>query len=227
MSTPTMTTKRTDTELDRAVTEELEWNPRVDDTGLAVSVKDGVVTLAGYVGNYGQKLAACDAAHRVGGVLDVIDEIEVRYTGVAKSDAELAKNVRQALEWDFYVPDRDIKSTVSEGRVRLEGEVEHAHQREDAARAIERLHGLRGITNAIRVKPKQVDSGLIHDAIQSALTRRAIREAKQVHVSVEGSTVKLTGVVHSWAEKNAIENVALFSSGVTKVDNDLVVNAFK
>lgn len=227
MTTTTTTKKWNDTEIDRAVTEELAWNPRVDDTGLAVSVNQGIVTLAGYVDSFAKKLAACDAAHRVAGVLDVIDEIEVRYSGTAKTDAELAKNVRQALEWDVYVPDRAIRSTVSDGRVRLEGEVEHAHQREDAAKAIERLQGVRGIVNMIVVKPKRVDADRIHDAIRGALARRAQREAKQVQVEVDGGTVKLTGTVHSWAEKSAIESVALYSPGVTSVDNALNVNVYK
>lgn len=216
----------TDTEIDRAVTEELEWNPRVDDTGLAVSVKDGVVTLAGYVDCYAKKIAACDAAHRVRGVLDVIDEIEVRSSGTAKSDAELAKNVRRALEWDVYVPDERIKSTVSDGHVRLEGEVDRAHERDDAAQAVERLHGVRGVSNLIVVKPKRADPSRIKAAIESALARRAQSEAKQVTVVVDGTTVKLTGTVHSWADKSAIENVALNSPGVTTVDNALNVSVY-
>ncbi len=223
----TITKKRTDAELDRAVTEELRWDPRVDDSNLAVSVKDGIVTLAGYSDGLAKKMAACDAAHRVAGVLDVVDQIEVRYAGRPITDAELAKDVRHALERDVFVEDSKIKSTVSEGRVRLEGEVEFPFQRQDAARAIERLKGVLSVTNMIVVNAKRVDAKQIEASIQGALARRAQREARRIGIEVTGTTVKLTGTVDSWAEKAALDSVALFSPGVSKVDNQLKVDSFR
>lgn len=225
--TTTATKSMTDAELDRAVTEELRWDPRVEDAGLAVSVKNGIVTLAGYTQGYAKKMAACDAAHRVAGVLDVVDQIEVRHTSRPITDAELAKNVRHALETDVFVQDSKIMSTVSEGRVRLEGEVEFPFQRQDAERAVERLNGLRSVTNLILVTARRIDANQIESAIQGALNRRAQREAKRIGITITGGTVKLTGSVGSWAEKATLENVALYSPGVSKVDNLLKVDAFR
>lgn len=215
-----------DSDVDEAVTQELRWDPRVDDTKMAVGVKNGVVTLAGYVDSYAKKIAASDAAHRISGVLDVVDELQVKYPGEIKNDVEIAKSVRQALEWDVCVPHQRIKSTVSGGWVKLEGDVDYSFQRDDVARAIERLHGVVGVTNLIAVKAKRVDPKQIQGGIEGALARRAEREAKQIRVDVDGSTVKLSGVAHSWAEKNAIEQVAHHSAGVAKVVNGIVVDSY-
>ena len=46
---------RTDNEIERDVKDELQWNPDLDATDIAVSVKQGVVTLAGFVKSWSDK----------------------------------------------------------------------------------------------------------------------------------------------------------------------------
>ena len=43
---------RSDAEIERDIEEELQWDPDLDATDIAVSVKSGVVTLAGFVKSY-------------------------------------------------------------------------------------------------------------------------------------------------------------------------------
>lgn len=52
----------TDKEIQRGVLRELEWEPQVQSTEIGVSVKDGVVTLSGFVDSSTQKWAAERAA---------------------------------------------------------------------------------------------------------------------------------------------------------------------
>jgi osmotically-inducible protein OsmY len=219
-----VTTTKSDAELDREVTKELEWDPRVDSNALAVSVKNGVVTLAGFVDNYAKKLAARDAAHAVSGVLDVADQIQVKPVETARTDAEIAQAVRSALVWDVFVPDQRIQSTVSNGWVTLEGEVDFSYERDDTVRAVGRLAGVRGVTNLISIKPSHVDAAQVRQAIEGALSRRARREAKAINIKVDRSTVRLSGIVQSRAEKTAIERVALDTPGVAKVENAIEIN---
>jgi len=215
----TTTILKSDAELDRAVTKELEWDPRVDGKALAVGVKNGIVTLAGYVDSYAKKLAACEAAHAVEGVLDVVDEILVKPAGAQRLDVEISQAVRSALAWDVFVPDERIRSTVSNGWVTLEGEVDFAHERSDAGRAIERLIGVRGVSNLIAVKPARADAAQVRTAIEGALARRAQREAKSISIKVENGVVRLSGSAQSKAERLAIERVAMNTPGVHKVEN--------
>jgi osmotically-inducible protein OsmY len=107
-----------------AVLRELAWDTRVEVSEIGVEVNEGIVTLSGTVSNYGKKLAAQAAAHRVASVHDVVNAIEVRALGAkARSDVALAQMVRHILEWDVWVPDEGITSTVDNGWVTLDGTV--------------------------------------------------------------------------------------------------------
>src|SRR5689334_18207112 len=77
----TVTTPRTDEQIQHDVLEELKWDARVQPNEIGVSVKDGVVTLTGYVDTYLKKWDAEEAAKRVRGVKAVANDIEVHLPG--------------------------------------------------------------------------------------------------------------------------------------------------
>src|SRR6266850_8420841 len=132
----------TDAEIQRDVLSELAWEPRVAPNEIGVLVKDGIVTLTGWVDSFQKKWAAEEAAHRVRGVVAVANDIEVRLpVSSERTDAEIAEAVVRALEWDAFVPLDKIKVTVSKGWVTLEGEVEWQYQKQDAERVVRRLTG--------------------------------------------------------------------------------------
>lgn len=221
-----VTATLSDSDLLRRVQLELDWNPRVEAIDVVAKVKNGVVTLTGFVDTYAKKISMLEAIHQISGVLDVADEVEVRLSVRAKADQEIAQAVRTALTWDVFVPEERIKSTVSGSWVTLEGEVDRWQQHDDAARCVERLAGVRGVTNRIEVKPAKVDAPKIRTAIEGALTRRAEREASRIGVTVFDGVVTLNGKVDSWAEKNALGQLATYSPGVKRVENDLVVDPY-
>ena len=153
---------KTDSQIKSDVLNELKWDSRVDETDVGVQVKEGIVTLVGSVDVYAKKIAAREAAHRVHGVLDVVDELQVKVARIgAPTDTDIARAVRDALEWDAFVPDEKITSTVSLGIVTLEGVVPTWSQRADAERVVRGLAGVRGVINQITVMAKAVDSSRI------------------------------------------------------------------
>lgn len=207
------------------VLRELKWDSRVEDQAIGVAVINGVVSLTGITDSYAKKLAAQDAAHRVAGVLDVANDIQVQIGGTkARSDAQIARAVRSALEWDVWVPEEHIKSTVSDGWVTLEGKVELLRERADAERTIRRLSGVRGVTNKIEVHPATVAADDLREAIEEALERRAEREARRIKVEVHDSQVTVSGRVRSWAEKRAILGIVNHAPGVRAVNENLFVD---
>ena len=126
---PTLTVK-CDREVQEDVLLELRWDTRIGQAEIGVAVDDSVVTLTGTVDSWAKKLAAKEAAYRVSGVRDVADDVQVKLPGsLGRTDTEIAKDVRFALEWDVLVPERDIRSTVSEGLVTLEGQVHTLSQK--------------------------------------------------------------------------------------------------
>ena len=220
---PVATETRTDAAIQADVMAELKYEPRVLPNEIGVVVKDGVVTLTGWVDSYTKKWAAEDAAHRVRGVKAVANDIEVRLpTSSQRTDADIAKAALNALEWDAFVPTDRIKVTVSNGWVTLTGDVDWQFQREDAERVVRRLMGVRGVTNLITVKPKVTPSE-IREKIEDALVRNAETDAERITVEVQGSKVILRGTVRSWAEKDEAERAAWAAPGVTSVDNRITV----
>ena len=219
--------ERTDSQIQEQVLRELCWDSRIMANEIGVEVKGGIVTLQGTVDHFARKLAAREAAHRVPGVLDVADEIQVRIPGILhRTDTDLAQAVRAALEWDVFVPEEKIQSTVSHGWVTLDGIVETLLQRDDAEQSVRRLQGIRGVVNNIRVSPKKVRPEEVRTAIEDTLERRAERAAEKIQVDVADGRVTLEGVVRNWAEKKAILGTVRHAPGVRQVTDKLRLQPF-
>jgi len=208
------------------VLEALAWDSQIDDTKIGVTVENQVVTLTGTVQSYAEKLAAQDAAHRVPGVLDVANDINVQAPfHLGRSDTELAVAVRHALEWDVLVPDQRIRSTVTNGWITLDGEVDLLREREDAESAVRRLAGVIGIHNRIVIALRPAKPEAIHTAIRQALERHAQHEAQHIDVRVADGVVTLEGTVGSFAEKRAVMGMVSHLRGVRAVHDRLVLRS--
>jgi osmotically-inducible protein OsmY len=223
MSSTTMI--RSDEQIQRDVLDELKWDARVQPNEIGVAVKDGIVALTGWVDSFAKKWIAERAAHPVHGVMAVVNDIEVRLPGSAeRSDEDIALAATRALEWDTLVPTGNVELTVSKGRVTLRGEVEWEFERQEAERAVRRLSGVRGVINAITVRPRVAPSPQeLQQKIENALVRNAETEAQRITIDVDGSKVTLRGTVRSWMEKQEAERIAWSSPGVTSVDNRIQI----
>jgi osmotically-inducible protein OsmY len=214
---------RTDADLKRDVTAELAWDPSVDSTAIGVAVKDGVVTLTGHIDTFAQKHAAARAVRRVTGVKAIALELDVTLApSHQRSDTDIAISAEHALKWNTLVPADTIRLDVDHGWVTLRGEVDWDFQRRSVEKAIRPLMGVVGISNEITLRIRPLAAN-VSRRIEEALMRQAVREAKHIQVSVEGTTVKLTGKVHSWQERDAAQGVAWTAPGVRAVINELTV----
>jgi osmotically-inducible protein OsmY len=215
---------RSDSEIERDVREELKWDPDLDASDIAVSVKDGVVTLAGFTPSYADRLEAEAAAKRVAGVLAVANDIEVRLPAIdQRPDPDIARDAVAALKAELPISYDRIKLTAKDGWITLEGAVEWQYQKTTAENAVRRVKGVKGVTNVVTVKPK-VEPSELQRKIMEAFKRNAEVDANRITVEANGSEVILKGTVRSWIEREEAERVAWSAPGVTRVEDRIVVS---
>src|ERR1700686_5301243 len=196
---------KSDSEIERDVRDELKWDPDLDAEDIAVSVKNGVVTLAGFTHSYTDRLEAEAATKRVAGVLAVANDIEVRLPAIdQRPDPDIARDAVAALKSELPISHDRIKAIVKGGWMTLEGAVEWQYQKSTAETAVRKVKGVKGVTNVITVKPK-VEPSELQRKIMEAFKRNAEGDANRITVEANGSEGILKGPVRSWIERQEAE----------------------
>lgn len=212
----------TNEELRDGVVAELDADPRIDDEHIGVSAEEGVVTLTGTVSSFAQKWSAEEAVKRVRGVRAVVEELKVDLPAThRRDDADIARAISGALYWDTLLP-TTIQCVVQNAYVSLTGEVDWNYQREEAEETARRVSGVRGISNMIVIR-KNVAEDDIRREIQRIFHGDAQIDANNVHIEVTGGTVRLSGTVHSWFERNEAGRAAWSIKGVSAVENAIAI----
>lgn len=214
---------KTDSQLKKDVTAELDWDPSINPAHVGVAVKDGVVTLTGHLDTYAEKYAIERAVQRVKGVKGIAVEVDIKLSPSHKrSDSDIAAAADAAFKWHALVPSDRIQVLVEKGWVTLTGELNWEYQRREAEKAVRTLTGVVGVSNAITLKATAAPAD-VSKRIRDALVRHAENEAKLLEVTVKADTVTLHGTVDSWSERAAASSAAWSAPGVTKVINEIKV----
>jgi osmotically-inducible protein OsmY len=214
---------KTDTQLQQDVLAELKWDPSVVAPQIGVEVKDGIVTLTGEVSSYSEKWSAERAAQRVAGVTGLVIALDVKLSQFGKrTDADIARSAENVLGWTINLPKDSVKVMVESGWINLSGNVDWQYQKEAATAAVRDLAGVSGVSDEIAIKPKP-SSAIVKSDIEAALNRRAQRDAQKITVQVNGSEVILSGIVHSWSERELARNSAWGAPGVRSVLDKITI----
>lgn len=215
---------RLDKDIRNDVGQELDCDSELGTRDIAVAVRGGVVTLAGFVSSFGERALAEADARRVDGVAGIANDIEVRLPLIGrKPDPQIVREVVAGLQSEVPTAPQHIRVRVADGRVELEGEVPSQNERLRAEEVVRRIRGVRSIGNDILVKPPIPPVEIKH-RIEFAFQRSAEIDADSINVeTADDATVILTGSVRSSAEQQEAGRVARLAPGVRKVENRIRV----
>ena len=225
---------------DEVVAEDVEnalrWNAATESWEISVSVKDGIATLAGVADSWQEKELAAKVAKGVRGVKGIDNEIVVEYQS-ERSDAEIEKEVRQALRWDAYVDDGLIDVSVKDGKVTLTGEVGSVAEKKEAAYEAW-VAGVKAVDNGgldvkwwarndklRRDKYAPKSDAEIEDAVRDAFLYDPRVNRFRIDVGVDNGYATLRGEVENLEAKRAAARDARNVLGVWSVKNRIKVRS--
>ncbi|MBD2721056.1 BON domain-containing protein [Hymenobacter armeniacus] len=216
--------------------EALATNPATQSLAIECLAKTGEVELRGTVRSYAERQQVLRVVKGVRGIRRVDDHLTYVPALTPRPDDEMAASIRELLRWNVRVHAGLVSVSVKNGAVKLSGVVGSALERSEvigiawsagAAKAVD--------SKDLRVEPwvpsddVRQDKYAYHSETDIA---QAVRDAFvydprvfsfEPTVTVQGSTVTLTGTVNSLAAKRAAEQDARNVVGVSWVNNRLKV----
>lgn len=239
---------KADEDIREAINDALLYDPRVSSFEIDVDVDAGDATLRGTVNNLMAKRAAADTARNTVGVRWVTNRVKVRSEN-ERADSHIKTSIENAIENDAYLEDQEVTATVSNGIVRLYGDVDSYFEKTRAENLVERVYGADLVYNYLDVvydstytydpyvdynyiddydwySPDRVytvkrDAGIEED-VEDQLVWSPYVDADDVTVFVDDGVATLTGTVDTWLERDKAEENA-WEGGAGWVDNDLIV----
>jgi osmotically-inducible protein OsmY len=212
-----------DKKLEADVSDELFWDPKLDNSTIAVAASDGMITLRGTVGSLREKREATKAAQRVFGVISVDNELNVKLMDDSeREDADLQGDVLQALMLDSQVPST-VDAKVADGFVTLTGTADWQYQRDEAETVASNIVGALDVIDEIELSHPASNGGDVQGSIKEAFKRNAAIDADDLSVSTDRGSVTIDGNVRSWAEHDEAIDAAWAAPGVTSVHDNMTV----
>lgn len=143
-----------------------------------------------------------------------------------KTDAEIKEDVTRELRWDLQISDPEaIGVAVKDGAVALTGHTPTYAEKLAAARAAERVYGVKAVANDIKVQlvgtPR--DDAEIATAIAHVLDNNVQIPPSQVRARVENGWVTLDGNVRYDFQRREVARMVRHVRGVVGVTDLITV----
>lgn len=213
---------------------------------------DGALVIAGEAASLAAKKRILRLAAAASGADGLVDRVHVR-PALAMGDGEIRARLVEIFAHDPRFKDLALREDrnpsplaedyvsvagdaadaagvialeVRDGVVVLDGRVPSLVRKRLAGVIAWRLAGVRDVVNGLAVEPPETDSpDELEEAVRAALDGHPLLDDAQVKVGVRADVVRLTGLVHSEAARQAAEDEAWRVLGVDEVVNEIQVRA--
>ena len=134
------------------IVDELQINDAIlEPEKITVNVNKGVVTLAGTVSYYREKLIAQSIASWQDGVTELISNISVLPLSAAKSDENISAIVKDLIENRFPL-EKNVRFSVVHGKVNLTGSVKNLWAKDHIQTEIQHILGVKEVNNNLTIE---------------------------------------------------------------------------
>jgi len=200
-----------------AVKSRLDHDPGVNSRNMRVSVSQGIVELTGKVSDLLTQRRAVRVAEAVKGVRAVSERLELSIE--PRTDRDLEEDVEKTLAASPPTNHYDVKVTVTEGNVMLQGTVPSHQARQLCDWLAEGVRGTRTVDNRLQVRSSgtRPDDAIERDVL-SRLRWDVLVNSAHIHASVADGHVALRGEVASVAERRRAGTDA-WVEGVKDIDD--------
>jgi hyperosmotically inducible periplasmic protein len=229
-SQQTLSNGRYDQKIQQAVTQKIQKDKKLQN--VSGSVEDGIVTLAGNVNLYQDKLDAANKVKKIADVSGVRNDITV--SGAVVPDGQLEQKLAKQVVFDrvgyFDNAFNYITVSVKDGVVTLAGDAYWDVPRSDAMAIAARTPGVKDVVNEVKVLPTSAFDDSIRARTAQAIYRDEVLgrystdPAKPIRIVVDNGHVTLYGTVQNQMDKTIAGLRANAVPGAFSVDNKLMVD---
>lgn len=214
-------------EIKRTVTDRLLMDDRVFPADISVDVTDATVKLSGTVPTYTSLRAAEEDVRFVPGVRKVENQLKVSLPEeiTAPTDDEIADRITSIFRWHENLRSFNLSVEVDSGWVTLGGSVDSYWRKVLAEDLAFSVTGVIEVSNEITIVPTgDATDQSIARTIKDKIKQRKDLEVEDIDVKVANGEVTLSGIVRNNAEALAVYDTAIYTRGVTRVIDEIIVS---
>lgn len=218
--------KEANENLKEEVLEKLEWDDRIEPSGIRLDLEEGEVTVSGSVPSYSAKQAVWEEITTTPGVTGVLDEMSVEYPPnlPVPADEEIRTHATSIfmMHSGFNTDRIDLKA--DNGQVDLEGTVQSYWQKKRAESLISDIHGVKSVQNKLSVVPTdQYTDKVIAEKIVRLYEKHGYFDPEMIDVKVQDGVVTLSGILPNGMVKREAIQLISYIPGIRDIADNLSV----
>lgn len=225
--------ENTDSRIESSARESYVFKTYLQSDDINIQSKEGAVTLTGKVIEESHKALAQETVTKLPGVKSVDNRLELKGEMPAtNSDVWLSAKVKTTLLFHRSVNSGTTVVEVKQGVVTLRGDADSQAQKELTTEYVKDVEGVKSVNNqmAVSKSPKKaqtvgtkIDDASITAQVKMSLLYHRSTSALHTNVETKSGVVTLYGKAKNAAELNLASKLANDVSGVTGVNNRMVI----